>query len=152
VQITATFEITAWEQDTYDTTAPALGTATITKAYTGGVEGTGTVRMLACQTGDQPSAGAGYLAQERVTGTLDGKHGTFVLHHGAVGGPGTNEQYGFVIPGSATGDLTGMTGTCRVEHGLLTLDYEFAARAGSSSVSVPLSASNSATAPNGTVN
>lgn len=127
MQITAKFEITAWDQDTYDTTAPALGTATITKAYTGGVEGTGTVRMLACQTGDQPgdrSAGAGYLAQERVTGTIDGKQGTFVLHHGAVGGPGVNEQYGFVIPGSATGDLTGMTGTCRVEHGLLTLDYD----------------------------
>ncbi|TCO60924.1 DUF3224 domain-containing protein [Actinocrispum wychmicini] len=125
--ITANFEITGWDNTAYDepTDGPPLGQATITKSYTGAVEGTGTVRMLACQTGDTPDAGAGYLAQERVTGTLDGKTGSFVLHHGAVGGLGQhNEQYGFIIPGSGTGDLKALSGTCKVDHGVLTLHYD----------------------------
>jgi Protein of unknown function (DUF3224) len=125
-KVTANFEITAWEQAAYEEPedGPPLGKATLTKAYTGAVEGTGTVQMLACRTGDKPEDGAGYLAQERVTGTLEGRFGSFVLHHGAIGGPDGGEQYGFVIPGSATGDLTGLKGTCRVDHGVLTLDYD----------------------------
>lgn len=124
--VTANFEVTSWENSAYEEPAdgPPLGEATLTKAYTGAVEGTGTVRMLACQSGDTPDQGAGYMAQERVTGTLEGKQGSFVLQHGAVGGPDGNEQYGFIIPGSGTGDLKAITGTCKVDHGLLTLHYD----------------------------
>jgi hypothetical protein len=124
-KVTATFEITAWDQALYEEPdeGPPLGKATITKAYTGCLEGTGTVHMLACQTGGTPEDGAGYLAQERVVGALEGRSGSFVLQHGAVGGPDGSEQYGFIVPGSATGDLKGLTGTCRVEHGVITMDY-----------------------------
>jgi hypothetical protein len=125
-KVTANFEITAWEQAAYEEPedGPPLGRATIAKAYTGAVEGTATVQMLACQSGANPEDGAGYIAQERVVGTLDGRLGSFVLQHGAVGGPEGSEQYGFIVPGSATGDLKGLKGTCRVEHGILTLDYD----------------------------
>jgi hypothetical protein len=123
---TAKFDITAWENSAYEEPeeGPPLGRASLTKAYTGALEGTGTVQMLACQTGDQPGDGAGYIAQERVVGTLDGKAGSFVLHHGAVSGPDVSEQYGFIIPGTGTGDLKGLKGTCKVDHGVLTLDYD----------------------------
>jgi Protein of unknown function (DUF3224) len=126
MKVTAKFEITAWEQAAYDEPeeGPPLGKATITKAYTGHLEGTGVVQMLACQTGDKPEDGAGYLAQERVVGTLGGDLGSFVLQHGAVGGPDLNESFGFVVPGSATGALKGLRGTCRMEHGVITLDYD----------------------------
>ncbi|CAM3432550.1 DUF3224 domain-containing protein [Kibdelosporangium persicum] len=125
MQITATFEITGWDQVLYDEPAdgPPLGQATIRKTYTGALEGTAEVRMLACQTGDSPADGAGYLAQERVTGTLQGRTGTFVLQHGACGGPGGTDQFGFIVPGAATGELASLTGTCRVRHGEITLDY-----------------------------
>nr|CEL13740.1 hypothetical protein [Kibdelosporangium sp. MJ126-NF4]CTQ99427.1 hypothetical protein [Kibdelosporangium sp. MJ126-NF4] len=125
MDVTAKFEITGWEQSTYDEPAegPPLGEATITKTYSGPLEATGQVRMLACQTGENPTDGAGYMAQERVTGALEGRGGTFVLQHGACGGPGGTEQYGFVVPGSGTGELAGMSGTCRVRHGEITLDY-----------------------------
>jgi hypothetical protein len=126
VKITAKFEITAWDQAVYD--QPAEGTplseATISKTYTGAFDGTGEVRMLACQTGENTEDGAGYMAQERLAGTLDGRTGTFVMQHGAVGGPDGTDQYGFVVPGSATGQLTGLTGTCLMQHGELTLDYD----------------------------
>ena len=126
MKISATFEITGWDQATYDEPGdgPALGEATITKAYTGPLDGTGHARMLACQTGDSPTDGAGYMAQERVIGTLDGRTGTFVLHHGACGGPDGTEQYGFIVPNTGTGDLATLSGTCRVQHGEITLDYQ----------------------------
>ncbi|RSM64474.1 DUF3224 domain-containing protein [Kibdelosporangium aridum] len=122
MKLTAKFEITGWDQTAYDEPAegPALTQATLSKAYTGALEGIGEVRMLACQTGE---TGAGYMAQERVTGSLDGTTGTFVLQHGACGGPDGTEQYGFVVPGTATGELAGLTGTCRVRHGEISLDY-----------------------------
>lgn len=125
MKVTSTFEITAWDQAVYDSPAdgPPLSNATITKSYTGTLTGTGTVHMLACQSGEDGKNGAGYLAQERVVGTLDGRTGTFVLHHGAIGGPGMeDEMYGFVVPGSATGELEGLTGTCRMRHGEITLE------------------------------
>ncbi|MEV4320477.1 DUF3224 domain-containing protein [Actinocrispum sp. NPDC049592] len=125
MKVTAKFEITAWENTAYEEPdeGPPLGTANITKTYTGAVEGTGTVRMLACQAGDKPEDGAGYMAQERVVGTLEGKKGSFVLHHGAVGDAENMNQYGYIIPGSATGELKGLKGTCVVNHGVLDLNY-----------------------------
>ncbi|MCE7004110.1 DUF3224 domain-containing protein [Kibdelosporangium philippinense] len=123
MKLTATFEITGWDQLVYDDHHPPLTSATITKTYTGALQATGQVHMLACQTGEDPSDGAGYMAQERVTGELEGKTGTFVLQHGACGGPDGSEQYGFIVPGSATGQLATLTGTCRMRHGEISLDY-----------------------------
>lgn len=126
MKVTAKFEITGWDQAVYDQPAegPPLGQATIGKTYTGHLEATAEVRMLACQTGQSPADGAGYLAQERVTGSLGGKTGTFVLQHGACGGPDGTEQYGFIVPNTGTGELSTLKGTCRVQHGEITLDYE----------------------------
>jgi hypothetical protein len=126
MKLIAKFEITGWDQAAYDEhdEGPPLGKATIAKSYTGELEATSTAHMLACQTGDKPEDGAGYMAQERVVGTLNGHAGTFVLQHGACGGPDGTEQYGFIVPGSGTGELKALKGTCRVQHGELTLDYE----------------------------
>jgi hypothetical protein len=126
MKLIAKFEITGWDQAAYDEhdEGPPLGRATITKAYTGDLVATSTAQMLATQFAQDPERGAGYMAQERVVGKLDGREGTFVLQHGACGGPDGMEQYGFIVPGSGTGELAALKGTCRVEHGELTLDYE----------------------------
>lgn len=126
MKLTATFEITGWDQATYDEhpQGPPLGRAAITKTYTGNLEATSTAQMLACQFEEDPARGAGYMAQERVVGSLDGHAGTFVLQHGACGGPDGMEQYGFIVPGSGTGELAALTGTCLIQHGELTLHYE----------------------------
>jgi hypothetical protein len=125
MKLTATFEITSCDQAAYDEPAdgPPLGKATLGKTYTGTLQATSTAHMLSCQTGQSPGDGAGYMAQERVVGTLDGRAGTFVLQHGACGGPDGMDQYGFIVPGSGTGELDTLTGTCRVQHGEITLDY-----------------------------
>ena len=43
----------------------------------------------------------------------------------ATGAPdGTPFMFGNVVPGSGTGELTGLRGTVRMEHERYTLDYE----------------------------
>jgi hypothetical protein len=115
VTLEAAFEITGWEQAPYDEPAggPPLTRATVRKAYTGALEGESVTELLTCGE-------LAYLANERVTGALEGRTGTFVLQHGAWEGG----QWGFVVPGSGTGDLTGLRGDARLDHGRIALDYE----------------------------
>jgi hypothetical protein len=115
MKLEAAFEITGWEQAPYDEPAdgPPLTRATVRKTYTGALQGESVAALLTC--GEQA-----YMGNERVTGTLDGRAGTFVLQHGAWEGG----QWGFVVPGSGTGDLAGLRGDARLDHGLIALDYE----------------------------
>jgi hypothetical protein len=54
-----------------------------------------------------------YTAMERITGTLAGRAGSFVLIHGATADTGAT---GVVVPGSGTGELAGLTGTMEIRH------------------------------------
>ena len=121
------FRIDAWEPAEGDALAdatgggPATGRATVRKTYTGDLAATSVAELLTCQ-GDE---GAAYLAQERVIGALGGREGSFVLQHGAAGGPGHEmSQWAFVVPGSGTGALAGLRGTGMLAHELITLDWE----------------------------
>ena len=115
MELHATFEITGWDQATYDEPdeGPPGTRATVRKAYAGALEGESVAELLTCGE-------LAYLANERVSGTLDGRAGTFVLQHGAWEGG----QWGFVVPGSGTGELAGLRGDARLEHGKIALDYE----------------------------
>ena len=109
------------------TPAPAegLGRFTINKTIHGDLEATTTGEMF---TGGDPRQGvAGYVAIEVVTGTLDGKHGSFALQHFAtMDGAGPKMQV-IVVPGSGTGELKGIEGTfvIRVENGKHFYDFDY---------------------------
>src|SRR5271155_2632477 len=87
----------------------SLGRMTIDKQFHGDLEGTSKGTMLTAMTDVQGSAG--YVAIERVTGTLRGRSGSFVLQHNATmssaGGP---VQSIIVVPDSGTGQLVGLAG------------------------------------------
>jgi hypothetical protein len=125
--VTIPFEITGWDEQAYDTPAdgPPLAMTTVRKRFDGALSGTSVARVLTAQG----EGGAGYVASERVEGTLEGRTGTFVLQHAAVGDADGAEQYGHVVPGSATGDLAGLRGTCLYAHdddgARVTLTYRF---------------------------
>ncbi len=124
MHIEAPFVLDTWEgiadPAPEDDGAPAMGRALLVKRYTGEVL-TGTATGHALTT--QGPAGSSYVAQERVVGTLAGRTGSFVLEHGAVAGEGMEpEQRAVVVPGSGTGELAGLRGSGRLDHGLLTLD------------------------------
>ena len=114
MKLEATFEITRWDAAPYDEPAegPPSSRIVVGKTYSGALAGESLAELL--------TAGElAYLANERVTGTLDGRRGTFVLQHGAWEGG----QWGFVVPGSGTGALAGLRGDARLDHGRITLDY-----------------------------
>jgi Protein of unknown function (DUF3224) len=112
--ITATFEITGWDETRYDEPAegPPLARATVRKRFSGPLEGTSTGELLTAQ-GDE---GAGYLASERVAGTLEGRTGTFVLQHGGIGDEAGQHAFGHIVPGSGTGELRGLRGEAVFAH------------------------------------
>jgi len=57
---------------------------------------------------------AGYVALERVTGTLDGRTGSFILQHNGTMSRGTQAIIVKVIPDSGTEELMGLSGTMQI--------------------------------------
>ena len=90
-----------------------LGRMSIDKQFHGDLEATSTGQMLTAGTSIKNSAG--YLAIERVTGSLHGKRGTFALQHNATMTRGTGALNIIVVPDSGTGELTGLSGTLGIE-------------------------------------
>ncbi|MGH8912864.1 MAG: DUF3224 domain-containing protein [Acidimicrobiia bacterium] len=78
------------------------------KTFSGDLEGSSITEMLATRT---DSGGAGYVAMERIVGRLHDRVGTFVLlHMGTIDGEGAPVGHWVVVPGSGTGELTGIGG------------------------------------------
>jgi hypothetical protein len=124
----ATFEIASWEQSVYDEPAegPTLSRATVKKSFSGEVEGTSVAELLMCQADDDH---AGYLGSERFSGAVGDRSGTFVIQHGGIVDGEHKTPFGQVVPGSGTGELTGLRGTVAFQHdekgAIFTLHYHF---------------------------
>jgi Protein of unknown function (DUF3224) len=92
--------------------ADALGRMSIDKQFHGELEATSKGEML---TGMTPTKGsAGYVAMERVTGTLKGRNGTFILQHSGTMNRGVPTLSVTVVPDSGTGELAGLTGSMNI--------------------------------------
>jgi hypothetical protein len=97
--------------------ADGLGRFSINKQIHGDLEATTKGEMF---TGGDPKQGtAGYVAIEVVTGTLDGKAGSFALEHLATMDASGPKMQVIVVPGSGTGELKGISGTftIKIENG-----------------------------------
>ncbi len=114
--ISGTFDVKMTPQSSA-VEAAQIGRFSLDKAYHGDLEATAAGEMIAVMTGEKGSAG--YVAIERVTGTLAGRKGTFALQHSATMDRGTANLTIVVIPDSGTDGLTGISGTMgiRVEAG-----------------------------------
>src|SRR5262245_19904052 len=86
----------------------ALGRAVADKQYHGDLEGSGKGQMLSAM-GETKGSGV-YVATERVTGTLAGRSGTFLLVHRGVMNRGAQQLEIDVVPDSGTGGLQGIAG------------------------------------------
>jgi len=123
---TGTFEVKTIPQPPEDAAGgAAIGRLLLDKQFHGALEAKSVGTMLGARTPVQGSAG--YVAQEVVTGTLNGRAGSFVLQHYGVMTKGELEQIVTVVPDSGTEQLTGLSGkmTITVEGGAHTyrLDY-----------------------------
>jgi hypothetical protein len=88
----------------------AVGRMLLDKQFHGALEAVSKGQMLASGTGAAGSSG-GYVAMEFVTGTLEGRKGTFVLQHTATMNCGVPMLSVTVVPDSGTAELVGLTGT-----------------------------------------
>jgi hypothetical protein len=92
--------------------AANLSRMTIDKQFHGDLEATSKGEMLATQA--EAKGSGGYVALERVTGTLKGKKGGFVLQHSSTMKGGVPNQSIFVVPDSGTGELAGISGKMEI--------------------------------------
>jgi uncharacterized protein DUF3224 len=123
-QAKGTFEVKLDAQGDADKAeGSTLGRMSIDKKYHGDLEGTATGTMLTA--GTEVKGSAGYVAIERVTGTLAGKTGSFVLQHNGTLRRGVPVQNIIVVPDSGTGQLAGITGTFLVIIAEGKHSYEF---------------------------
>lgn len=107
---------------------PGLARMSIDKKFYGTLEATTKGEMLGATS---PAKGsAGYVATERVTGTLQGRKGSFVLQHNVPVNRGIPALSIAVVPDSGTEELFGSQGMMTIDivdkQHFYTCDYEIA--------------------------
>jgi hypothetical protein len=100
-----------------------LGRMSLDKQFRGDLEATSKGEMLSAGTPVKGSAG--YVAIERVSGTLRGRAGTFVLQHSGTMTRGVPHLTITVVPDSGTGQLTGLAGAMAIQIVDGKHSYEF---------------------------
>ena len=119
-----TFEVKLTPQADGDA-SEGLARMSLDKQLHGDLEAVSQGQMLSAGTAVKGSAG--YVALERVRGTLLGRAGTFVLQHYGLMNRGTPSLTITVVPDSGTEELTGISGTMSIEiaGGRHSYDFEY---------------------------
>ena len=124
---TGTFDVklTPQKADSQKAASANLGRMSIDKQFSGDLEGASQGEMLAAMSAVEGSAG--YVAMERVTGTLQGQRGTFVLQHTGTMTRGMAQLRVTVVPDSGTDGLLGISGalTITVEGNKHLYEFEY---------------------------
>lgn len=118
-------KVTPQKPDNKEAEAAGLGRMSLDKQFHGALAATSKGEMLSYMT---EVRGSGvYVAIERVTGTLDGRSGSFVLHHRGVMTRGEPHLSVTVTSDSATGDLVGLSGEMqiKIEGGKHFYDFDY---------------------------
>lgn len=125
---TGTITVKTWDETQYNELdgGPKLVRVAVTETFTGDIEADGEVTFLQTVRSD---GSASFVGVERVTGTLGGREGSFVLQDEGTLTDGKVTGTWFVVPRSGTGELTSLRGTGGFSAVLgqsaeITLDYE----------------------------
>ena len=92
---------------------PLLNRMTLDKQYQGALEATGMGQMLTA--GTEVKGSGAYVAIEKVSGTLEGKKGTFILQHTGTMTRELPHLAIIVVPDSGTGELEGISGKMMIK-------------------------------------
>lgn len=123
------FDVIVKPLEAYAQDGQGPGRMSLDKQYHGDLEATAKGEMLTGLTAIKDSGV--YVAVERVSGSLHGRRGTFMLYHTGVMTRGAQDLRITVVPDSGTGDLTALTGTLAIDitpdgKHTYTLDYTLA--------------------------
>ncbi len=89
-----------------------FGRLLLDKKFHGDLDATSKGQMLGARTAVDGSAG--YVALELVTGTLNGRRGTFILQHSGSMTKGSLTLIVTVVPDSGTDELAGLSGHMQI--------------------------------------
>ncbi|MES1196616.1 MAG: DUF3224 domain-containing protein [Steroidobacter sp.] len=104
-----TFEVTITPQPYHEGVGDAaVGRMAIAKVFSGEMTGTGIGQMLAFRSSVQGSAG--YVAMEKVQGTLNGRNGSFIMQHNGSMNRGEPQLSIKIVADSGADQLTGIAG------------------------------------------
>lgn len=103
-----------------------LGRMALDKQFHGDLEATSKGQMLTAGTSVKGSGA--YVAIEKVSGTLHGRNGSFVLQHSGTMTRGAPQLVVTVVPDSGRGQLMGLAGkmTIQIADGKHAYDFEYA--------------------------
>lgn len=118
-----TFEVKITPQTDDQVGDPTVSRMALDKRFSGDLEAVSRGQMLAVMT--EVKGSAGYVAMERVNGTLDGQSGTFALQHSGTMTRGEPELKITVVPDSGTDELAGLSGTMSINVVEGQHSYEF---------------------------
>jgi hypothetical protein len=120
---TGTFEVKVTPQADENVGDPTVGRMSLDKQFHGDLEAASKGQMLAVQ--GEVKGSAGYVAMERVSGTLTGLQGTFALQHTGTMTAGAPQMSVTVVPDSGTGELAGIKGNMNIVIADGKHSYEF---------------------------
>ena len=120
-------KLAAQKADHPQAEASGHGRMSIDKRFEGELAGESQGEMLSFMTSTKGSAA--YVAIEKVTASLGGRSGSFVLQHSATMNRGEPHLHIAVVPDSGTGDLAGISGTMKIviaPDGAHSYEFEYA--------------------------
>jgi len=100
-----------------------IGGMAIEKTFFGDLEGSSLVQMLAFRS--EVKGSAGYVAMERVTGSLAGRRGSFTLQHSGTMDKGAQSLSVTVVPDSGTEGFVGLVGRMEIMVDAGKHEYRF---------------------------
>ncbi len=126
IHATGNFEVKSWDEKSYSEIdgQSKLVRADVVYTYHGDLEGEGKIAYLMCYSSNNIAYFIGY---DQVTGRLGDRSGSFVLQHIGTYEGGAVKDALTVVPGSATGGLSGLrgSGSCGGDgEAVFILDYE----------------------------
>jgi hypothetical protein len=126
---TGRIDVKTYEPQPYEEAdeGPNLVEIHVSETFSGDIDGEGVARFLQAVRKD---GSASFVRIERVTGSIGGRTGSFLLQDAGTLEGNTVKGGWFVIPGSGTGELSGLRGeggfTAELgQHASITLDYWF---------------------------
>lgn len=108
-RLNAVITVQKYEPVTYEEPAagPSLTRIHVEENFDGDIQATGVAEFLQAAIAD---GSASFVGIERVTGSIAGRTGSFLLQDSGIVSGNTVLGDWFVIPGSGTGQLTGLRG------------------------------------------
>ena len=119
-----TFEVKLTPQE--DKSGKAIvGQMSMDKQFHGDIEGTSQGLMI--MAGTSVPGSAGYVALEKVEGSVNGRNGSFYLQHHGIMNRGDGSLIVVVVPDSGTNELTGLSGSLqiKIENGKHFYDFDY---------------------------